>query len=71
MLIYLGAARTCETNKDNLQSYYTKEHDQSTAAILEYEYAQQYSQLSIQRGNVSSILGTLPPSNNLNEIFYL
>ena len=27
--------------------------------------------LAIQRGNVASILGTLPPSKNLNEIYYL
>lgn len=27
--------------------------------------------LVIQRGNVASVLGTLPPSKNLNEIYYL
>lgn len=27
--------------------------------------------ITIQRGNVASILGTIPPSKNLNELFYL
>lgn len=27
--------------------------------------------IAIQRGNVASILGTIPPSKNLNELFYL
>ena len=34
-------------------------------------YLFQRISVAIQRGNVASILGTLPPSKNLNEIFYL
>lgn len=27
--------------------------------------------INIQRGNVASVMGTIPPSRNLEEIFYL
>ena len=34
-------------------------------------YLIQRLSIIIQRGNVASVLGTVPPSKNLSEIFYL
>ena len=52
-------------NQKDRQQNNRKTHEKRATS-----YLLQRIGLAIQRGNVASILGTLPPSKNLNQIYY-